>query len=351
MIGIIRGLYNLIFSRQRAGPLPVLLMLFFCCLSRAQADVTAPLQPTSGPGSSNYSHASVTQHVYGEGALEYWLFEPASPKPQSAPVVIFSHGWTAMNPAPYGAWINHLVRRGNIVIYPRYQARLLSPMSGFCYDAIRSVKNALLELETGNNHVHPQLDKVAAVGHSAGGQITAGIAASASAQGLPMIKAVMCVQPGPGREARRIPLTDVKKLPASTLLLTVAGNEDTVVKDTDARRIINESVLVPPENKNLVIFASDYHGQPPLVANHLMPVAPSEIRSEMDAKARSVSSQHKANAMNFYGTWKLFDALENAAFYGKEREFCLGNTPQQRYMGKWSDGVPVKEPVVEIGNR
>ena len=49
------------------------------------------------------------------------------------------------------------------------------------------------------------------------------------------------------------------------------------------------------------------------------------------------------NAMDFYGTWKLFDALTDAAFNGRNREYALGNTPQQRFMGLWSDGVPVKE--------
>ena len=49
------------------------------------------------------------------------------------------------------------------------------------------------------------------------------------------------------------------------------------------------------------------------------------------------------NALDFYGTWKLFDGLCDAAFYGKNREYALGNTPQQRFMGVWSDGVPVKE--------
>jgi hypothetical protein len=49
------------------------------------------------------------------------------------------------------------------------------------------------------------------------------------------------------------------------------------------------------------------------------------------------------NALDYYGTWKLFDALTDAAFNGKNREYALGNTPQQRFMGVWSDGVPVKE--------
>jgi hypothetical protein len=52
------------------------------------------------------------------------------------------------------------------------------------------------------------------------------------------------------------------------------------------------------------------------------------------------------NALDYYGTWKLFDALCDAAFTGKNREYALGNTPQQRFMGLWSDGSPVKELIV-----
>ncbi|MEZ4892408.1 MAG: hypothetical protein R2778_05270 [Saprospiraceae bacterium] len=51
----------------------------------------------------------------------YWLFEPADPKPDSAEVVVFLHGYGAYNPMAYGKWIKHLVAKGNIVIYPRYQ--------------------------------------------------------------------------------------------------------------------------------------------------------------------------------------------------------------------------------------
>jgi hypothetical protein len=50
--------------------------------------------------------------------------------------------------------------------------------------------------------------------------------------------------------------------------------------------------------------------------------------------------------MDYYGHWKPFDALCDAAFYGRHRAEALGNSPQQRYMGRWSDGVPVREVVV-----
>jgi hypothetical protein len=49
------------------------------------------------------------------------------------------------------------------------------------------------------------------------------------------------------------------------------------------------------------------------------------------------------DAINYYGLWKLFDGLTDDAFFGKNAEYALGSTPQQRYMGKWSDGTPVKE--------
>ena len=50
-----------------------------------------------------------------------------------------------------------------------------------------------------------------------------------------------------------------------------------------------------------------------------------------------------ADALNFYGLWKLFDGLCDAAFYGTNREYALGSTEKQRYMGTWSDDTPVKE--------
>ena len=74
-----------------------------------------------------YPHGSVWRDVYGTGARSYWLFEPAEPTPERAPVVVFHHGWLAINPGVYGAWIEHLVRSGAVVIFPRYQADCVDP--------------------------------------------------------------------------------------------------------------------------------------------------------------------------------------------------------------------------------
>jgi hypothetical protein len=153
------------------------------------------------------------------------------------------------------------------------------------------------------------------------------------------------------------------------------------VRDYDAKRVYKEATRVPATNKDYVTLVSDSHGLPGLQASHRAPTAfdmaydsgegigggPGEIvGSGRGAESDNEGSDRAGglptrridgprsgrrdrletmmvNALDFYGTWKLFDGLCDAAFYGKNREYALGNTPQQRFMGVWSDGVPVKE--------
>src|SRR4051812_30571300 len=66
-----------------------------------------------GPVEDLHPHQSVRRFALGDGPRSYLLFEPADPQPERAAVVVFLHGWFAVNPAFYGAWIDHLVREGN----------------------------------------------------------------------------------------------------------------------------------------------------------------------------------------------------------------------------------------------
>lgn len=334
---------------------------------------TPPAQPASGPGGKQYAHTEVTKNRYGKGGQEYWIFEPDSPKPATAPVIVLLHGWGGMNPMYYGAWIDHLVKRGNIVIYPRYQASLLTPIGEFTPNTLTALKDAIARLQTEPGHIKPDLNKFATVGHSVGGILAANVAALASESGLPRVSVVMSVEPGITEAPINIALADLKKIPAETLLLAVAGDQDTLVRDVDAKRIYSESTRVPATNKDYVTLVSDSHGTPTLQASHRAPTAhdkaydsgdgigggPAETsdrvggdragglptrridRRQTDRRERLETMM--VNALDFYGTWKLFDGLCDAAFYGKNREYALGNTPQQRFMGVWSDGVPVKE--------
>ena len=75
-----------------------------CSESFTADDPTPPDQPSSGPGGSNYSHYGVRKTRYRFGAKQYWIFEPFGPKPESAPLIVFNHGWSAIFPIYYRDW-------------------------------------------------------------------------------------------------------------------------------------------------------------------------------------------------------------------------------------------------------
>jgi len=290
---------------------------------------TPPDQPTSGPGGSDYSHAGVKKSSYKFGAEQYWIFEPTNPTPATAPLIVFNHGWCAIFPFFYRAWIEHIVKHGNIVVYPRYQRGIYFGFRQFTSNAINAVKNAIQELQKGN-HVRPELDKFAIVGHSLGGGITAIMAALAQTEGLPIPKAIMPVQPAYNWSIN----ADLSLIPNTTLMVVVVGANDTVVGTIPGKSIFYEADQIPFDRKDFVIQITDRYGSPDLIADHIAPLCTPGFFS------------YSVDAMDYYSTWKLFDALTDYAFYGINGEYCLGNTSEQRFMGLWSDGTPVKELIV-----
>ncbi|MFQ6131299.1 MAG: alpha/beta hydrolase family protein [Armatimonadota bacterium] len=295
-----------------------------------------PQQPAEGPGGADYKHAGVTESSYGSGGSRYWLFEPSGPAPETAPLIVFNHGWMGIDPRFYQAWIEHLVKRGNIVVFPQYQRGALTLPQAFTPLATAATKDAIRRLQ-GGGHVRPDLEKFAIVGHSAGGAITANMAARAALDGLPTPKAIMPVEPGTGAERGRgwtVPLEDFGKIPQGCLLLVVVGADDKLAGDVSAKHIFRGATQVPAEDKDFVVVNTDRHGRPRLVADHFAPCGGPETK------------RTRVDALDYYAFWKLFDALTDAAFYGENREVALGNTPEQRYMGVWSDGQPVVELTV-----
>ncbi|MFO7678116.1 MAG: alpha/beta hydrolase, partial [Thermoplasmatota archaeon] len=191
-----------------------------------------PDQPSTGPGGSNYSHFGVRKSRYGFGGQRFWIFEPFGPKPESAPVIVFLHGFTAINPFIYREWIYHLVQRGNIVIYPRYQQWILRGSADYHPNAVNAVKQAITILQDGG-HVQPELEKFAITGHSLGGGLTVSLAAVAEQQGLPIPKAIMPVQPF----LYRIDEVNLSDICSETLMLVVVGEDDTIVGNQSGKII------------------------------------------------------------------------------------------------------------------
>lgn len=289
---------------------------------------TPPSQPSDGPGGSNYSHAGVRQTRQGFGMRQFWVFEPSDPTPTKAPVIVFNHGWSAFFPFYYKEWIIHLVKRGNIVVFPRYQLTPLIGSRTATQNAIHAVQQAIILLQNGD-HVTPDLERFAIVGHSLGGGITAEMAVLATHHGLPQPQAIMPVQPYVRTDTM---MDDFHEIPPSTLMLVIVGENDSIVGNASGKMIFSTADQVPSEWKDFIIQRTDRHGEPALVADHGAPLC--------------FPWGSSVNAMDYFSTWKLFDALTEYAFFGINQEYCLGGTPEQRFMGFWSDGVPVQELIV-----
>jgi dienelactone hydrolase len=317
-----------------------------------------PQQPRHGPGGADYVYDGVVAEAVKDGAEGWWLFKPSTPISKSVPVIVFCHGWGAMNPRTYRAWIDHIVRRGAIVVYPLYQDSLRTHPEDFLPNTIAALQDAFATLRS-EHALGADLARVAVVGHSAGGVLAAEVAAVGEANGLPAILAAMPVEPGDGsrgaQRRARIPLADLATMPSATLLLVVVGADDHLAGEVLGLRIYDEARAVPAANRRVIELESDDHGVPALIANHAAPsayaagVTPAEptqarlrIAERLGGGTADLRNAGFVDAMDWYGTWKLFDALTDAAFYGTHREVALGGAAAQTSMGTWSDGVAVK---------
>ena len=315
---------------------------------------SAPVQPESGFGGRDYAYAGIEHEAHGDGDQSYWIFRSdgaadACRRPQ-APPVVFLHGWGAMNPMYYGAWIEHLARRGHVVIYPRYQQSLRTPPRTMTGHVVNAVQSAFERLDIGCPWV--------AIGHSLGGALAANLAvrANAAAFGAPIL--VLAVEPGralPGMRGPVMELEDLGALDVATVLVTVAGDADTVVGDRDARQIFEGAAHVPAARKRYVVVHSDRHGRPALVASHQAPTAPLDTldllsdepsRRGNRAGQRATAPRHElqtVDALDYYAFWKLADALVAFASGGTDEVFSADNVRLLADMGEWSDGRNVAE--------
>jgi len=317
------------------------LMMWFA--STAAVAQMPPPQPAHGPGGSDYAHAGIIASTR-EGAQGWRLFTPTGPAPASAPVVVFCHGWGALDSKNYQAWIDHLVRRGNIVIWPNYQDSLLTPAAKFLPNAVAGVRGALASLPETRGLLHADLRRVAVVGHSAGGVLAAELAAVAKAEGLPELRAVMAVEPGDGSQGGKrrasVPLVDLAPMPATTRLLVMVGADDHRAFEELGLHIYDGARAVPAAQKNVLEMRSDRHGQPPLIANHSVPAGTFDGHPQRRALLADFEHAGVVDALDF-ALWKHFDALADCAFFGRDCNIALGGGAAQTAVGNWSDGVEV----------
>lgn len=284
-----------------------------------------PAQPLTGPGGRGYPHAACTQthRPMWNDDHSYWVFEPASPAPASANVVVFNHGWMGNTPSHYAGWLDHLCRKGSIVIFPRYQSLLTAP-GFFTPNAVISVQDALSWLG-GTGRVRPRVaDGMVVMGHSAGGTVSANMVDGWQASGLPAPRALFAVQPA---THDAVPYTSLSQIPASTRVACWVGDEDTVVGRVGCDAIFTRTGHVP--GRRYLWQRSDRRGAPWLVADHFQP---SELTPYTDA-------------LDYLGTWRTADAMIDCAWRGTSCGVGAGPLLGQ---GAWSDGASVTPALVSI---
>ena len=311
------------------------------------APAEQPAQPAAGPGGAELAYDGLlAQHFgpdpsSGQAPTGYWLFEPTRPHStgtpttsQTLPLILFFHGFDGTDPEIYHAWIDHLVRRGAILIYPDYQEADL-PFDGSHVAAAEqtvqttipaAITAALTEL-AGPGHAQPDLQRIAAVGHSLGAFLAANYAGTAAKNGLPVPNALFLAMPG----CAPCDLSALGDIAPTTRVLVLVGNQDDLVGENTAKTIWPQLAAIPAAQRDYIRLIGDAHGDPPLVADHA--VTATAIWEQLDA-------------FDFYGPWKWFDALLSCSFANQDCQIALGDTPEQRFMGTWSDGVAVTEPQV-----
>jgi len=319
-----------------------------------------PAQPTEGPGGSNYKYKKMKATSYCIGKTgticlnnrKYWIFEPLDSNgdlvtSEDLPVIVFLHGFSLLSPNNYGGWIEHIVRKGNIVIFPVFQRLPGSLVTQLSVDtAIDATNDAIEKLKkdyTNNENIADK--KIALIGHSVGGAMAANFAGKAGKYKTFMPVAIVSVEPCSPFEPM-ISEELLSKIPDYSYLLSIVGEQDKIAKDGHAKKIFDYTTSIAKENKDFVTINSDLRNiagrtKNHLRADHFAPLSCKKITKEETTECKIF--KYETNAIDYYGFWKLSVALSNLGFKGQDSEYALGGTTEQRYMGQWSDGTYVNQ--------
>ena len=299
-------------------------------------------QPTTGPGGTTYSSASVTvngpywaNNRYTNNNVEYYIYEPGTPTPATAPVILFLHGYAAFATSDYQAWINQMVQKGFVVVWVAYQNSLTSTFADYPANAEAAWTDALYRLQnyTWEPHVRPKLvngvPQTLIVGHSFGGWITGWLAGAASTAvpSFPVPLGLVMIEPA---SLGLLPPINFAGISPATKMVIVSSDQDNVACSADGVNIFESTTQVPAAQKNYLFFNSDLTGTPNQVGNHYYPAT----YGYKDTAA--------VDNRDFYVTYKLSVAAATCVFGGTNCNVFLGNgSAEQLTMGTWTNGTPI----------
>lgn len=341
-------------------PFPVLRPLLFLCVGFAllifasQALHAAPWHkppgaPETGYGSAErYISADFQVVRAGSAAVgdQIWYYLPTTLKyGERAPVVVFLHGFACLYPSLYRSHIEHLVRQGNIVIFPQFQK---STLSGFLREAglgqaadqnlwarraVDTVAQVLTELGD-----KVQQDEIYLYGHSLGGlialawQANGGVPVAAVVLSHPQVESQQGIPPFVQGMLKIIEIPWRDTAPAITApVIILNGNEDSIAPISQSEAILAQLENAP--SKVLYVAQRDPYGHPNISPNHGAPL--DDIRG-------------LPNHLKFFNISGELDALDYRFYFAGLDAVMDGWRDELPFdPGTWSNGRPLK-PVLQF---
>jgi dienelactone hydrolase len=258
-----------------------------------------------------------------------YLYRPAEASGRR-PVVFLCPSYNAPHPQEYDRLIRHIVSRGFVVVFPA--------MRRVTFTRKQLAKYAMVYdgFETAVRRFASCIDstRISLFGHGFGGGMA------------PSLGHDMMVKQGWGSNGAAFFIAspwypysaDIRHLRTfpRQARLVVQVYADDYVNDPRIAGYLFDEIGLRDEDKDFMIVYGDAHGS-------------CRLRADNDVPLSATAFEGRDDALDYYGVFKIFDALMACAF-GEERgarEVALGKgSPAQCFMGRWPDGTPVRPAVV-----
>lgn len=300
----------------------------------------APAWAASPPGRQSDGYGSTEEYV-SAGATRFeagsasngskvWWWVPATLRDgASAPVVVYLHGFSLTDPAPYQAHIDHLTRQGFLVIYPQFNLTGLGIFSDNNQNVMLS--RAIAATQTALGSLGAQAGPLHLFGHSLGGLLSA----TWMGAGGPAVESVTLANPSTGGGAPSfvniVPIDWQQAAPATTArTIVLTGDQDTIAPSSESLSLFGALTGAPSR----VVYQAhtDRHGTPGLDADHMSPIQSSGGIPNFLLAFFGGTAEQDAMDWRFY--WAALDANLD------------GQATVAHQMGTWSDGAAVTAPTV-----
>ena len=323
--------------------------LLACSSLYAELNDKPPGRQENGFGSTETYIASSYETVRMGSASQgdkLWYYVPDQLKNgDSAPTIIFLHGFSALFPYVYRSHIEHLLFQGNIVIFPQFQksslwgflneSGILSPADQniWAQRAVDSANGALNDLgsRVASNEIY-------LYGHSLGGLI----ALAWQAHGGQPVQGIMLSHPqvdsSAGMPAFVAAFVKIEEIPwrdyvgdIDVPVVILNGDEDTIAPISQSEEIL--AGLTSSPHAQLYVAQGDDYGRPRISPNH---GAPLDAIFGLPPHLKIFGISGEMNMLD----WRYYFAGLDGFMWEPtgELEFDLG---------QWSDGTEVL-PVLRI---